>query len=159
MNSSASLNGITELVTQMHFARSTSTLRQQQTRHTFGTSRCTLPALGLSSLQVHGRGSRRQDRALKSSPGAQQPGCRPAAQRQGLDGSDYAQDDADDGVPDIWMPVPPTPALGRKRKVAVLVAAAMLEITMTGVFYSRQTGIDGQQTWCTWAGSGHMHVQ
>jgi hypothetical protein len=28
--------------------------------------------------------------------------------------------------------VAPTPALGRKRKVAVLIAAAMLEITMTG---------------------------
>lgn len=33
---------------------------------------------------------------------------------------------------DIWTPVAPTPALGRKRKVAVLIAAAMLEITVTG---------------------------
>lgn len=37
-----------------------------------------------------------------------------------------------DGPDDLWTPVPPTPALGRKRKVALLVAAAMLEITLTG---------------------------
>jgi hypothetical protein len=39
---------------------------------------------------------------------------------------------------DIWTPEPPTPALGRKRKVAVLIAAAMLEITMTGETPNKQ---------------------
>lgn len=32
----------------------------------------------------------------------------------------------------IWQPVPPTPALGRKRKVALLLGCAILEISATG---------------------------
>jgi hypothetical protein len=42
---------------------------------------------------------------------------------------------------DIWTPEPPTPALGRKRKVAVLIAAAMLEISMTGKILKPQHNI------------------
>jgi hypothetical protein len=48
-------------------------------------------------------------------------------------GSDTELDDAAAFATNIWEPVPPTPALGRKRKVALLLGCAMLEVTLTGV--------------------------
>jgi hypothetical protein len=48
-------------------------------------------------------------------------------------GSDSELDDAAAFATNIWEPVPPTPALGRKRKVALLLGCAMLEVTLTGV--------------------------
>jgi hypothetical protein len=47
-------------------------------------------------------------------------------------GSDTELDEAAAFANNIWEPVPPTPALGRKRKVALLLGCAMLEVTLTG---------------------------
>lgn len=47
-------------------------------------------------------------------------------------GSDTELDEAAAFADNIWEPVPPTPALGRKRKVALLLGCAMLEVTLTG---------------------------
>jgi hypothetical protein len=87
----------------------------------FSRGRCFTPAVpGQSTRSSHGGSITR------------------AAQRQissdSRSSDDSSHDDEADGsdAADIWTPVPPTPALGRKRKVAVLIAAAMLEITVTG---------------------------
>eukprot|EP00882_Tetradesmus_deserticola_P021705 GHRQ01023502.1.p1 GENE.GHRQ01023502.1~~GHRQ01023502.1.p1 ORF type:complete len:315 (+),score=115.53 GHRQ01023502.1:333-1277(+) len=47
-------------------------------------------------------------------------------------GSNTELDDAAAFAVNMWEPVPPTPALGRKRKVALLLGCAMLEVTLTG---------------------------
>jgi hypothetical protein len=67
-----------------------------------------------------------------------------AASRSGSSsstGSDSEVDDAAAFATNIWEPVPPTPALGRKRKVALLLGCAMLEVTLTGVEASMLSGL------------------
>jgi hypothetical protein len=67
-----------------------------------------------------------------------------AASRSGSSsstGSDSELDDAAAFATNIWEPVPPTPTLGRKRKVALLLGCAMLEVTLTGVEASMLSGL------------------
>lgn len=54
------------------------------------------------------------------------------------------RDDADENenFVNIWEPVPPTLALGRKRKIALMVAAACLELSLTG---AQETVVIGKQ--------------
>lgn len=66
------------------------------------------------------------------------PRLRRAAQQQQHDAhhSQAAEEEGEGGadVPDLFAPLPPSQqaSLGRKRKVALLIAAAMLEISLTG---------------------------
>jgi hypothetical protein len=96
------------------------------------------------------RSSRRPAPQLQPAPAAAHPRLPAAAPRSSNTSSEprlhgrgsvqavagASNDDSSSGSsydgPELWQPLPPTPGLGRKRKVALLVAAAMLEISVTG---------------------------
>ena len=124
----------------LHFARSQPSTTSQSCCTARQSSKCCFStARGVPGLRLPGRRALQQadsGRALPLAGARRSYSCRTqAVQRQGDSDNSKSQHNisADDlDIPDIWAPVPPTPALGRKRKVAALIAVAMLEITMTG---------------------------
>lgn len=122
-------------------------LKASASHHTYFHSSYSylVPAKGLPQLlySKHPRsttalGSHLRSSQRSSSSSWRHPASTRAKYRSSSNEGHEQQGDGDRGeglvdAADIWAPEPPTPALGRKRKVAVLIAAAMLEITMTGV--------------------------